>query len=682
MKKGIKSLALVGSLLAICSTAQAASTAQVTLTSPTIIKQGCERIGAYTVTFDPGTVLTEGDWFYMDLPNNVSICNPIDYMIAFGRTPGNTDQTITYPSLGGTPDVLTATGASRRPTFGELTDNVDLGLFLSPIPSLAPGDTQGPLTNNILSGTGAGLVNSGNGIVLRVSAPAKGRRVTVYVYGTDPVQIDSLTVPNTPTGSSSLTLHLLDGQRYTGSIVLNNPGVTSSGTPSLPNVWGDATTDDIGLIKGLEYTPTAHKVPNVEDTLCVNAEKMTGEMMYVGFDSMNNFLTFTGDPVIAHVGAAETLTLESCGAGKTAKLLRGNIPIAGQQDASCMFDYESSFFKKLPPPGPVLTGVKVKDFGYCPTSDANPFSGNRMLIKGINTFGLPGDYYDMDLTVGSTAAAGGVYWGSTGAWIQAYTPANHDLAYDCETDSFPFSPPPPMPTPVLIVSPGGSGTVIPATFVIGTPGTSAFDDASCAVSADHRVTTITTGTAGAIGHIETFDTLFVDMPHMVYDKNTIGAGVEVDVTLTLRRYPCSTIFTASRIIGTFVSYCETDMGKTTLLFPFLPPMDGSAAGWWAGLTIVNASSTAGNCTLNFTDADGDTATYNTPTIAAGGQWIGGAISALLPNLTPGTGNVGDANVSVLAYCAFNRGGGFAFTGNGQEGSGYTAYVLDNYGKWQ
>ena len=119
MKKVLKSLALTGSLLAVAATAQAFNSAQVTTTSPAIVKSGCERIGSVTFTFDQGTSLQEGDWFYMDLPANTSICSTIDYMIAAGRSPGAAAHTITYPSV----------------VFGPL--DVYLAT-VTPIPALAP----------------------------------------------------------------------------------------------------------------------------------------------------------------------------------------------------------------------------------------------------------------------------------------------------------------------------------------------------------------------------------------------------------------------------------------------------------------------------------------------------------------------------------------------------------------
>ena len=53
----------------------------VTLTAPAINKLGCEKIGSVSITLPPGAILTAGDWWYMDLPTDVTICRDIDYFI-------------------------------------------------------------------------------------------------------------------------------------------------------------------------------------------------------------------------------------------------------------------------------------------------------------------------------------------------------------------------------------------------------------------------------------------------------------------------------------------------------------------------------------------------------------------------------------------------------------------------
>ncbi|MBU0673210.1 MAG: hypothetical protein KJ950_01045 [Proteobacteria bacterium] len=634
MKRVFKSLALAGTMLAFAATAQAADTAQVTLTSPAIIKKSCEQVGSITMTFDAGTILTEGDWLYMDLPTNTYVCSPgIDYMIGSARAIGNEAFNITYPATS------TAAGLAAFPLAAAAgTTIANANAFLTGMgafPGLAINATAGPYTNNTVSNVGAATVAAN--VVFHVSAPANGRRVWVKVYGTT----DAATLTDTLTvaADSSLTMRLLDGKPYNGFVVLNNTGTNTALVAGVATVWGDVTTDEIALNDGVAY-PAPHNIPNAENTLCVNAENMSGDLMFTSFNSLNSFLTFTGDSQLAHTASNNAISLISC-SGKTAKPATGNLLIGDQ--GKCSFDYEDT-----------MAAVPVAPTGYCTTNSANPFTGNRMLVNAASPFGDPGDRYDMTVT-----ASSGVYFSGTGVALTGYTPSQTQ-----DTGCI------------------AGGTAVPAAFAI-TGSTTGFDAGSCAVSTSKRVSSLSTGRVGAITGIDTYDTLFVDFPLMVYDTSIIGNGVEAVFTIALDKYPCGNIFTESRTVGTFVTTCPAIAAGTgtILLYPFLPPMDGSIAGWWGGFTVVNGSAAAGTCTLAFTDGDGDTASYTTPSIAAAGQWNAGALATLLSNLTAGTGNVGDANVAVVATCTFGLGGGFAFTGNGDEGTGYTAYV-QSAGAWQ
>jgi len=517
MKKVLKGFVLAVSVLAMAATAQAANVAQVTLTTPAIAKlSGCEQVGSITLIFDQGTTLTEGDWFYFDLPTGTSVCSTIDYMIAAGRTAGSTSQTITYPSV--------ANGVN----------NVDLAGGLTAIPALAPGASSGPLTNNIASGTGAALINGSGGVVLRFYAQAGGRRGWVYVYGTT-AALDTLTVQNVATNNSTLSLHLLDGQRYSGNVILNK---------NSNSVWGDSLTDDIGLNGGSEYLP-AHNTPNPEDTLCVNAASMSGSLMYISFNSYNAFLTFTGDSQFAHQANASSISLKSCHL-----VLKGNIPIGSSNN--CSFSYGAGT-------------------GYCASDAANPFNFNHLLLNGTSTFGDPWDRYDMTLSLSSSATGGaGVYWGGATAPFGGFTPSQSNSW--CSTVF---------------------GTSI--NYVSNATG---FDTGTCTVAAANRATTLSTNSSGAIGGIYSYDTLLVELPKIVYDKSMVGNGVEATVTVTLTKYPCGTImFTGSQVIGAFVSTCPV-AGSPTLSDARTGLMwqaqdDNTPKTWEAALTYCEGLSLGG-----------------------------------------------------------------------------------------
>ncbi|GAF72124.1 unnamed protein product, partial [marine sediment metagenome] len=375
------------------------------------------------------------------------------------------------------------------------------------------------------------------------------------------------------------------------------------------------------------------QVPAPQNTLCVNAEQMSGSLMFVSFASRIDKFTFTGDAQIAHVAAIAAITLEACKGVTT-----GNLLIGAQ--ATCAINYET-----------------IR--GYCPAdtfatqSTSYGFTGgNKFLIVGASPFGDSGDRWDIRL-----------YSNTPGAYFTA-APTNID-GYTVAQDA--------CTVPGLL---GGVG--VSAGFTAynegGTAGATYPAAGACTVATANRVRELRTATP--FTGIHTFDTLELDIPAMAYDTAVIGSGTDVIIRVSFRKYPCGEVFSATRTIGTFVTTCPPAAAVTNLLFPFFPPMDGSLAGWWGGFLIVNGSTGAGTAVLTFVEADGDTGTFTTPSIAAGRMWIGN-FATLLTSVTPNAGNTGtfgDATFSVAAACTFTFGGGFAFTGNGEEGTGYTAYA--------
>nr|WP_320051359.1 hypothetical protein [uncultured Desulfuromonas sp.] len=84
-------LALMATLAA--GTAFAANRVEVKVTSEPIAQYAtCEKAGGYTMEWDSGSLITDGDQITVDLPLNVTLCNDIDIMIpwtdAAGGVPG------------------------------------------------------------------------------------------------------------------------------------------------------------------------------------------------------------------------------------------------------------------------------------------------------------------------------------------------------------------------------------------------------------------------------------------------------------------------------------------------------------------------------------------------------------------------------------------------------------------
>ena len=609
MKKLLVVMTALAMVFGIAAAAHAAGAVQMTLTSPTIVKKGCEKAGSVTFAFDANTVITAGDWWYMDLPGDVSICKAIDYLIT-----------------GGNAGTVNINGGPTATVFGVAADSIGGAGGAIAVGAAA---AQGPLSV-VSAGAGAANTVIGNGaIVLRVTAAAGSQRVFIQAYG-------ATAAADIAVGASStFNIKILDGALHNGFILRDTttPAVGGGVQKKANGIYNDAPAAGDELVG---------PIPDVNNTLCINAENTSSTLIFVSFNSLNDKFTFSGDSQIAHVGAENSIVLASC-KGET----EGYIEIGSQN--SCSFGYES-----------VVIGTVTQAPGYCPPPTAE-FIGNRLLIQGASTFGDPGDLWD--LTILSDTP--GVYF-SDGAWVYGYTPSRTDQctafgAVALANGAF-------LPT-----SPAGTG--------VGNNNLS-WPTNSCAVESEDRVNKIAT-TKGGLAGINTYDRLWINLPTMVYDTSIIGDGVEVDITVIMGKYPCGDFFEETRTIGTFVTTCPVGTGGTTLMYPFLPPMDGSIPGWWGGFTINNASTAAGGAELVFWEMDGDTATYSVSSIAAGGMWTM-ATADLLAAVTPGTGNAGtfgDANVMITVTCDFNQGGGFAFTGNGDEGTGYTAYVLGTTG-WQ
>lgn len=588
MKKMLVVMMAFAMVFAVTATTFAKDTVQATLTSPAIVKKGCEKAGSVTFAFDANSVLTTGDWWYFDLPANVTICKPIDYFIVSGATPK--DET----------DFVTVTDHALR--------TMTLSTGISGVTAMAPGTQDGPMKVTNLGANAAALSITGGSIAFRVVGASGSQRVWVYVYGT------AVGAKLTVGASTTFLLSILDGQAYQTNILLNTDTVGAS-----LNLWGDDKEDTIDI--------STFSVPFVENTLCINAESYTSDLIFISLNSLDDQFTFTGDSQIAHVMSQNPLSIVHC---DKAGAITGDILIGGQN--SCKFDYES------------------------PMSYCSPFAGNRIYLKGTTTFGDPGDSYD--LVVSSDTP--GVYF-SADPVVSGFKPTDKK---DCSTL-------------------GATQALAWTHYNEANEKNPAYPDSSCSVTSTKRVRKVMT-VGGEIDSITDYDALWINLPNMYYDTSIIGAGIEAKVTIQFSKYPCGVIFTGTVKVGTFVQTCAVAGATTTLMYPFLPAFDGSMPGWWSGFNIVNAGTVAGTAVLTFTEIDGDKATYTTPAIAAnGGMWVGD-VTALLTLVTPATtntGTFGDNNVAIQVKCNFALGGGFGFIGNGNEGVGYAAYVL-GAGGWQ
>jgi hypothetical protein len=590
-------------IMGLSFSVQAMNTVQMTLSNPTITKTGCEKVGAVTFSFDSGSVLTVGDWWYMDLQTGATLCSGIDFLIT-----------------GGAANAVTANANNVNAVFGNTAGNDSL------LENLTAGGNAairvanvGPVTVTNESGTGVnGAVKAPitANMCIKVVGAANGRRVTLYVMGDDNATPGTITVQ----AGYKMNIKILDGAAHNAAAALGDSMILLDANAN--TIYNEAAGDVI----------TGNAVPHLQNTLCVNSEQMSGSVMYTYFSSLNDKFTFTGDSAIAHTAAAASISLAAC-KGET----EGNIQIAAQ--GGCAINYETA------------AGYCLLDTFNTQTMPWAAVGGNKLLIQNASVFGeAAADQWQVYMYSDTP----GVYFTAAPGYLNGYTPAQD-----------------------ACLTAYGGGAATGAAWVAynegGTAGAAYPAAGACTVAAANRVRELR---STAFAAINTFDTLELDIPALCYDTSIVGDATQADIRISLRRYPCGEIFSETRTIGTFVTTCPPAAGATNLLFPFLPAMDGSVAGWWGGFLIVNGSATPGTAALTFTEEDGDSATFTTPSIAAGGMWVGN-VAALLSTVTPNPGNTGtfgDSNVSIVAACNFTFGGGFAFTGNGDEGTGYVAYT--------
>jgi hypothetical protein len=626
MKKTLLMVAAVALVFGTAFTASASSTVSVTLTSPTITEAqlACEKGGAVTFQFPAGSVLSAGDWWYMDLPTGATLCKNIDYLIVADST----------GTVGG--GANTWVGAdSTLPTavhFATSTDAIGGGSG----GTIAVGAT-GPLSTVITGPASAPSAVAGN-LAIHVIGASGSRRVTLYIASDDGT--GSITVGQ----DTALNIKILDGTQWAGGsngatnftrIILDTDQKAFSdyaGTVSSTGKYryygqnvGDAIPGGTDDVTTAEYIDPAgsYQVPYVENTLCMSAFGVGN--VFVSFASLNDKFTFTGDSQIAHTGAGNTITLSSCIPSKSTK--NDNIEIAAQGE--CSFEYDAHT-------------------NYCSSTSYKA----RVYLGSDTTFGELNDLYDMVVQ----SKTKGVYFGA-GIGLAGLTSSE----VPCTDNGDPITP------SHTDYSSGTSNKKDAADIAYPS-------SASCTVATKNQIDKWYTY-GGAISGIQNYKYIVFDLPVFYYDSSEVVDGTEVDLQVTLQKYPCGQIFTDSIAIGTFVTTCTTASGSTTLLYPYV--IGTKYAGWFGGYVITNGGSSAGTATLTAVDDNGNKATFTTPSIAPMGSYNASFLT--VSDWTQDAGNTANfdmtENFVVKVLCNFSSGGGMAFLGNTNEGyaMGYSAY---------
>jgi len=290
-KKFLALATAIFAVFAFTGVAMAANRIEVKATSePINAGSTCDKAGGFSLEFDTGTVLTEGDQIIIDLPvkpngAEVRICKDIDLEISMGSENGYT---------AGVDPVPTGTG---HPLY---------------------------FVEDTTSATGVGATTGD--IYLTVKGTATTQRITIDVVGlTAGTGNDFITVG--PDDDDKLVLVILDQKINTTDFV--NP--TTQG-----GLWIDATSPADGI-----YETAAAKGDN---TLCIDVSDWDESTVDASMDSKDDKYTFIPtNPEIAHIAKAAAYAFEVC--EKVDLEDRTNCGEKGVQaiDTCTYFDYETRF---------------------------------------------------------------------------------------------------------------------------------------------------------------------------------------------------------------------------------------------------------------------------------------------------------------------------------------------------
>jgi hypothetical protein len=360
--------------------------------------------------------------------------------------------------------------------------------------------------------------------------------------------------------------------------------------------------------------------------MCVDTQARTSGFLDGGYDSRDDFLTFTGDARVGQLVSAANITLVRCKAGSV-----GDVPLADPQ-TGCLFDVDT-------------LGVAPAAVGYC---NAAP---NRLIIQNNTGYFETGDY-----ALRYTLVTDGVYWSTLAHGLVRYnwTGSGNNFT-DC----------------------AWNGTTIAAGWNARladnlTPVTAITGPGSCSVTASQRATVLESNsfTLPALAA----DQLYVNLAAAHYDLSIVAAGTTASMRVELVRLPCTVIFSEDVDLGTFVTACGQAAAGAMLTLPYFPNPSGI---YWQGVAIINNSAAAGTFDFMVYEEDGDIGLIDDVAIAAQGTngcmvvWTGTDIQgALVLTGGAGSGVLGDSRFFANVVPSIGGVQTFVMFGTGVEGLGY------------
>lgn len=647
MKKFLTCAIAAGAVLFATTSAFAAFTVKVGTTQPKIIKQGCERAGTITFTFPANSKLVVGDTYNIMLQDKVTLCKTIDYVIGDSADIGTYDAGVpNYTGVvfddgkvdgkstgqDGVVDILSA-----DPGVGPGIVTASAAGTEEATPVKSNGNTAGNPTGNVTLAPNGSDPSTGL-FYFHVYGKTGSTELTVKVLGTvanEVIQVGSAE-------NNSLEIRLFNGKRYDNNadgdfidaILLPTTAPTGSGITE--KCYSPAITDE---------------EPTVLNSLCIEVPATfptSQNCVQVRYDAKdvigNTPCDFSNDFDIACIDP-NAYKLVPC-----AKGFLGEIPLVATTQnnaANCSFVYENP-----------------ADSGYC---SLPIYQGNRIVIESNKaTFAPTSDKF----LIGMESKTDGLYFSQMpGIYtfdVKDNACARNTLSDGVRTWKYEGDD-------TYAVGLESCEVVTPAkTYAVGEYA-SFVKDADCSVAASSRVRKITQ-IANAFSVTSTAQVMLVNPGTMVYDSTEYTLDkVEAKIEFTLYKKPCGIAGVFPVTLGTFVKSC-TEVGSTLgLFFPYFPAM-GEA--WWSGLVITNGSETAGDATCVLYDEAGNSASFKTGSIPAGGQKI-----VLLDDtitLTPVKGTFDKTKkFSIKASTEFTNAAGLVVFGNGLDGQGVYKPYLGN-----
>jgi len=621
-KKLVIIVAAIFAAFCFTGVALAANRIEVKVTSePYPPSSTCDKAGGFSLEFDSGTQIKEGDRIIIDLPlqpdgTKMAICqgNEIDFWVLPRAA---TDNVANLPEWL-TVDIPTSNNAAEEWEKGPI-------YFFE--------DTNAVAGNGTVFGEGVYFhIYSAN-----TDTDPWHERIYIDVVNDNNNGIDDYIEVGPDSGDKFVIMFLGQRTDYDPTSP-DSTHVDYTNTYPVPTDEPDNRTNYVD-VETESPTPIADPTSEAtykDNTLCIGliADGAPGlpanwpvSTINANMDSKNDKFTFIpSNPQIAHLASGTPAVVETC-----KRYNCGTIDIAStQQTPRCWFDQDTNW-----------NGGQ----NFC-TSAQYP-GGNSIQNRIIFNARLePEDKYFVtaEILVNGQTGENGVYF------------ANDGIDYD-------------LFTTLDAACQGVATTALGTTFyrANGAVTVPRAPNVACAAltSNDFAVKAVTTPALMVAGTSTLQRDVFFDLP--LFHFTGVEEGDVVEVIFSFIKYPCTTLITETFCIGTFG--CEAGITRT-LLYPYFAEMDiNESGGWWDGLAIVNLSGTDGMATVTAYEMDGDVAQIVDIPVGANSMFVN-TLGAVLDDMSfvtsGGSGVLGDAKAYIVVCTDFVA-DGFAMIGNAASG---------------